>query len=156
MGVRIRNPSVEICGLPFPLRGVLQGGQRIIVSTTLAVLTAACPSLASTFKLTDLGDDYSGPDDDTTYGITDDAGSETFKDPVRAATTANITLSAAQTIDGYRGRGTATSLVDIVESDPSLGGCCDAVTVVAAGPAHLITYGDAPYWAAEWVVEVWG
>lgn len=63
---------------------------------------------------------------------------------------------AVETIDGYRGRGTPTSLLSAIEGDPSLGGCCDAATIVAAGPVHLVTYGDVPYWGAEWVVEVMG
>jgi hypothetical protein len=36
----IHNPSVEPCALPYPFRGVLQGGQRIIVALTVAQVSA--------------------------------------------------------------------------------------------------------------------
>lgn len=63
----IKNPSVEVCAMPYPFQGILQGGQTIILSATPAVLAALCPSLADAFIVTDLGD-YSGPNDMAAFG----------------------------------------------------------------------------------------
>lgn len=63
----IKNPSVEVCAMPYPFQGILQGGQTIIMPATPATLATLCPSLADAFIVTDLGD-YSGPNDGSTYG----------------------------------------------------------------------------------------
>jgi len=44
MAVEIHNPSVESCALPYPFRGVLVGGQRIVVNLTLAQARALLAS----------------------------------------------------------------------------------------------------------------
>lgn len=69
MAVEIKNPSVEITSLPYPLQGVLKGGQACVLSTAYATLIAACPSLTAAFLVKDLGSGYSGPNQDTTYGL---------------------------------------------------------------------------------------
>lgn len=63
----IKNPSVEVCAMPYPFQGVLQGGQTIILTGTPAQLASLCPSLQDAFLVADLGD-YSGDTDDATFG----------------------------------------------------------------------------------------
>jgi hypothetical protein len=63
----IRNPSVEVCAMPYPFQGILQGGQTIILSGTPAQLAALCPSLQNAFLVNDLGS-YAGATDDATFG----------------------------------------------------------------------------------------
>lgn len=67
----IKNPSVEVCAMPYPFQGILQGGQTIILPYTPAELASVCPSLASALVVTDLGD-YAGDTDEATYGPTSD------------------------------------------------------------------------------------
>lgn len=65
----IKNPSVEVCAMPYPFQGILQGGQTIVLPYTPAQLAIGCPSLANALVVTDLGD-YSGATDEATYGPT--------------------------------------------------------------------------------------
>ena len=67
----IKNPSVEVCAMPYPFQGILQGGQTIILSYSPAQIAAGCPSLAGALQVTDLGS-YSGPTDDASYGPVSD------------------------------------------------------------------------------------
>ena len=55
MASEIYNPSVEIATLPYPLVGALKGGQRIILSQSPSTLASASPSLASAFRVRDIG-----------------------------------------------------------------------------------------------------
>lgn len=87
----IKNPSVEICSLPYPLQGVLTGGQTIIFPYTPAQIASVVPSLADAFIVTDLGD-YDGPTDEADYGpVTGTA--QTFE---------RLTLSASNGTSGTR------------------------------------------------------
>lgn len=63
----IKNPSVEVCAMPYPFQGILEGGQTIILSATPAQMAELCPSLSAALIVTDLGD-YSGPVDDALFG----------------------------------------------------------------------------------------
>lgn len=63
----IKNPSVEVCAMPYPFQGILQGGQTIILPYTPAQLASMCPSLGNALLVVDLGD-YSGDTDDASYG----------------------------------------------------------------------------------------
>jgi len=63
----IKNPSVEVCAMPYPFQGILQGGQTIILSYTPTQIATVCPSLPSALQVTDLGS-YSGATDDDSYG----------------------------------------------------------------------------------------
>lgn len=66
MAVQIRNPSLEICTLPYPLRGILRGGQGIILTVTYSALIAVCPTI-TTFLIENLGDSYDGENHDALY-----------------------------------------------------------------------------------------
>jgi len=68
MAVLLRNPSVEICALPFPLKGLLKGGQDVIINCTYAALIAACPSITN-LHVENLGDSYAGHTDTGTYDL---------------------------------------------------------------------------------------
>lgn len=96
MATEIRNTSVDPLTLPSPLRGVLRGGQAIVLSSPRATLLALIPSLSPSFLVVDLGSSYPGLTDDEDFGPDPDASTAR----ARAASTANLTLSAAQTIDG--------------------------------------------------------
>lgn len=96
MATEIRNTGVDPLTLPSPLRGVLRGGQAIVLSTLTATLLAMVPSLVPSFLVLDLGASYAGSTDDSSYGPDPDASVAR----ARAASTANLTLSGAQTIDG--------------------------------------------------------
>jgi hypothetical protein len=87
---------VDPLTLPSPLRGVLRGGQAIVLSSPRATLLALIPSLSPSFLVVDLGSSYPGLTDDEDFGPDPDASTAR----ARAASTANLTLSAAQTIDG--------------------------------------------------------
>lgn len=63
----IKNPSVEVCAMPYPFQGILQGGQTIVLPATPAELAALCPSLTDALIVTDLGD-YNGPNDAESFG----------------------------------------------------------------------------------------
>lgn len=63
----IKNPSVEVCAMPYPFQGILQGGQTIILGYTPAQLESMCPSISSALQVADLGS-YSGATDDAAYG----------------------------------------------------------------------------------------
>lgn len=96
MATEIRNTSVDPLTLPSPLRGVLRGGQAIVLSSPRATLLALIPSLSPSFLVVDLGSSYPGLTDDEDFGPDPDASTAR----ARVASTANLTLSAAQTIDG--------------------------------------------------------
>lgn len=96
MATEIKNVGVDPLTLPSPLRGVLRGGQAIVLSTLTATLLAMVPSLVPSFLVLDLGASYAGSTDDSSYGPDPDASVAR----ARAASTANLTLSGAQTIDG--------------------------------------------------------
>ena len=95
MAVLITNPSVEICALPYPLQGILRGGQRIVLSNTLAALVAMCPSLDDgALTLVDLGSSYAGSNDDATFGpVSASAPSYTINDATADNLSTAITLS---------------------------------------------------------------
>ena len=95
MAVLVRNPSVEICALPYPLQGILRGGQRIVLSASLASLVALCPSLDDgALELQDLGASYAGSNDDATFGpVSASAPTYTVNDAVADNLTTAITLS---------------------------------------------------------------
>ena len=95
MAVLITNPSVEICALPYPLQGILRGGQRIVLSQTLAALVALCPSLDDgALTLVDLGASYTGSNDDATFGpVSASAPSYTINDATADNLSTAITLS---------------------------------------------------------------
>lgn len=63
----IRNPSVEICAMPYPFTGMLAGGQTIILPVTVSQVLTLSPSMAGALVLTDLPN-YTGPDDSTNFG----------------------------------------------------------------------------------------
>lgn len=69
MAVQIRNPSLEIFTLPYPFRGVLKGGQAIILTVSYADLLASCPTIIRTMLVENLGDDYDGENHDLNYGL---------------------------------------------------------------------------------------
>lgn len=80
MAVLIKNPSVELCALPFPLKGLLKGGQDIILNCTYAALIAACPSITN-LHVENLGDSYAGDTDAGTYDLVEaltEAGDSTI------------------------------------------------------------------------------
>lgn len=95
MAVLISNPSVEICALPYPLQGILRGGQRIILSNTLAALVALCPSLDDgALTITDLGSEYAGPNDNASFGpVSAAAPTYTINDATADNLSTAITLS---------------------------------------------------------------
>ena len=95
MAVLITNPSVEICALPYPLQGILRGGQRIVLSNTLAALVAMCPSLDDgALTLVDLGSSYAGSNDDATFGpVSAAAPTYTINDATADNLSTAITLS---------------------------------------------------------------
>ena len=66
MAVQIRNPSLELVTLPYPLRGILRGGQGIILTVTYSALVAVCPTITN-FLIENLGDDYDGENHDALY-----------------------------------------------------------------------------------------
>lgn len=69
MAVLIRNPSLEISPLPYPLRGVLKGGQAIILTVAYADLVSACPTIIKAYHVENLGEDYDGENHDLNYGL---------------------------------------------------------------------------------------
>lgn len=69
MAVLIKNPSVEVCALPFPLKGLLKGGQDVIINCTYAALIAACPSITN-LHVENLGDSYASGTSDTSARTT--------------------------------------------------------------------------------------
>lgn len=95
MASEIYNPSVEIATLPYPLVGALKGGQRIILSQSPSTLASASPSLASTFRVRDIGS-WSGSVDDASYGLASSqtlAQTITVNDAVDDDVTVGLTLS---------------------------------------------------------------
>lgn len=69
MGVQIRNSSLEPVALPHPLQGILRGRQAVLLSMTYSSLTASFPSVTNgALEITDLGDSWSGANDDASYG----------------------------------------------------------------------------------------
>ncbi len=78
MATEIRNVSVEPLTLPSPLRGALKGGQAIVLTLTPAELLALAPSVSLAFQILDLGSAYSGPTDDTAYGVNEDLDLDTI------------------------------------------------------------------------------
>lgn len=95
MASEIYNPSVEIATLPYPLVGALKGGQRIILSQSPSTLASASPSLASAFRVRDIGS-WSGSVDDASYGLASSqtlAQTITVNDAVDDDVTVGLTLS---------------------------------------------------------------
>ena len=95
MASEIYNPSVEIATLPYPLVGALKGGQRIILSQSPSTLASASPSLASAFRVRDIGS-WSGSVDDASYGLASSqtvAQTVTVNDAVLDDITVGLTLS---------------------------------------------------------------
>lgn len=95
MASEVVNPSVELSSLPYPLKGALKGGQRIILSYSPAELAAACPSLAGVFRVRDIGS-WSGSVDDSSYGLASGqtvAQSIVVNDATNNDITAGLTLS---------------------------------------------------------------
>lgn len=69
MGVQIRNSSLEPVALPHPLQGILRGRQAVRLSMAYSSLTASFPSVTNgALEITDLGDSWSGANDDASYG----------------------------------------------------------------------------------------
>ncbi len=65
----ISNPFTDApLGLPYPLRGVLAPGARIVLACTPAQLETACPGIGASMRLKDLGAAYTGPIDSTYQG----------------------------------------------------------------------------------------
>ena len=95
MASEIYNPSVEIATLPYPLVAALKGGQRIILSQSPSTLASASPSLASAFRVRDIGS-WSGSVDDAAYGLAaaqTAAQTVTVNDAVLDDVTVGLTLS---------------------------------------------------------------
>jgi hypothetical protein len=95
MASEVYNPSVEIASLPYPLTGALKGGQRIILSYSPSDLATASPSLASAFRVRDIGS-WSGSVDDASYGLAaaqTTAQTVTINDATTNAVTVGMTLS---------------------------------------------------------------
>lgn len=116
MAVLIKNTSVELCALPFPLKGLLKGGQDVILSCTYSALIAACPSITS-FHVEDLGDSYAGTTDAGTYDLV-----------------AALTNSGDSTIDGSLSVGAAATITGDIVAAGGFRQCIQfAQTAVAAG-----------------------
>lgn len=100
MGVQIRNSSLEPVALPHPLQGILRGRQAVRLSMAYSSLTASFPSVTNgALEITDLGDSWSGTNDDASYGpatsvndATNDAASTvaTFTHTTTGTAAANI------------------------------------------------------------------
>ena len=111
----IKNPSVEVCAMPYPFQGILQGGQTIILPYTPAQLAALCTSLPEALIIQDLGD-YSGPNDEAAFGPTSADGGAfsdvvvTTDDAVTNAVTRGLTLSHTTTGTAAAGIGAGALL----------------------------------------------
>lgn len=68
MAVKLTNPGLEVMALAYPLQGYLSGRQEVILSLTYAALLALVPSISSGLQVSDLGDSYAGPNNDSTHG----------------------------------------------------------------------------------------
>lgn len=90
MAVLIKNTSVELCALPFPLKGLLKGGQDVILSCTYAALLAACPSITN-LHVEDLGDSYAGSTDAGTYDLVTNSGDSTIDGSLSVGANATVT-----------------------------------------------------------------
>lgn len=100
MGVQIRNSSLEPVALPHPLQGILRGRQAVRLSMAYSSLTASFPSVTNgALEITDLGDSWSGANDDASYG---------------PATSVNdATNNAASTVATFTHTTTGTAAADI-------------------------------------------
>lgn len=113
--VKIKNPSVEIASLPFPLKGALKGGQAVVVAMSFANLLAAAPSIVAAFLVEDLGASYAGPVNtdfnpvDGTTGDLDVPGDLTVEGA--AAVTGDIATNGTLEVAG------TTSLADHLDVD---------------------------------------
>jgi hypothetical protein len=90
------------------------------------------------FKITGLADGVAGSDAASFGQLMAVANNQTFKNAVRAATTANITLSATQTIDGV-----AVIAGDRVLVKDQSSGAANGIYVVAAGAWSRATDADS-------------
>ena len=69
MPILVRNTSMEPCTLPYPFKGVMASGQRIILSqASRAEALTAAPSFATGFEVIDMPG-YTGSNDDASYGL---------------------------------------------------------------------------------------
>jgi len=106
MAVLIRNTSVEVCALPFPLKGLLKGGQDVIINCTYAALIAACPSITN-LHVENLGDSYAGATDAGTFDLVQaltNSGDSTIDGALNvggaAAVTGNATVGGTLGVTG--------------------------------------------------------
>jgi len=104
MASEVVNPSVELSSLPYPLKGALKGGQRIILSYSPSELAAACPSLGGVFRVRDIGS-WSGSVDDSSYGL---ASGQTVAQTVTVNDATNNDISAGMTLS-HTTSGTASA-----------------------------------------------
>jgi hypothetical protein len=119
----IQNTTGGPLPLPYPMRGILRAGQRIVLPRTATVLRDAVPGLESVCALTELSGAYAGPFDtaydlapvpsaelpDTPANVLLDfanAGKAIILDPV---TGAGLALPVATLLEGATGEATETA-----------------------------------------------
>lgn len=133
MAVKIKNPSVEITSLPYPLQGVLKGGQSCVLSTAFATLIAACPSLTAAFLVEDLGSGYSGPNDNSTFGLVAGSSADLTVDDLTVADDAavggDLDVTGNATVGGTLD---VTGAVDLT-ADLTVGTTLDVTGVTTLG-----------------------
>lgn len=135
MAVLIKNPSVEVCALPFPLKGLLKGGQDVIINCTYAALIAACPSITN-LHVENLGDSYAGDTDAGTFDLVQaltNSGDSTIDGALNVGGAAAVTGNA--TLGGTLG----------VTGNTTLGGTLGVTGDISAagGFRQCIQFGDA-------------
>lgn len=103
----IKNPSVEVCAMPYPFQGILKGGQTIILPYTPAQLDTLCPSIANALEIEDLGS-YAGDNDEATYGPVSEAAQE-FESLAIVANAGTSGVQSALSVTGAADTGVTAS-----------------------------------------------